>query len=117
MKRTITAIALATLALSSTAQARFDTYFYTANDMNGWIKDGSPVLRTRALSFVAGISDATHGLDHCAPSDVTIGQTLDMVKKTLDSAPELRHLSAASFVVFTLKTAFPCPAKRGGNNL
>lgn len=117
MKRTLITIALATLALSSTAQSRYSSYFYTANDMNTWISEGTQVGRMRALSFVAGVSDATHGLDHCTPENVTVGQTLDMVKKTLEAAPELRHNSAASFVVFTLKAAFPCPAKRGGNNL
>lgn len=44
----------------------------------------------------------------CAPSDATLRQFRDVVKKHLRDHPQDRHHPAASLVIQALREAFPC---------
>lgn len=71
------------------------------------------------LGYVAAISDALQGMisgrrntiggrSACVPSNVTIGQSVDVTVKFLQVHPDLRHFSANSLVAAALEEAFPC---------
>lgn len=72
-----------------------------------------------ALGYVTGVADATVGIYHCPPPNITAGQVTDMVKLHLEQHPDKRHLSADTHVVYVLKSAWPCPKKssNGGTAL
>lgn len=47
-------------------------------------------------------------LEICMPTGVTMGQTVDVVKKWLQNSPENRHMDAAFLVLIALRKGFPC---------
>lgn len=99
---------IAILAMTSaTAHAEFWDGNALLKRMNGDQYD-----KFAALGYVAGASDVGQGVHHCAPTNVTVGQVSDMVKKTLETMPEHRHKSADSFVITALSVAFPCPDRK-----
>jgi hypothetical protein len=68
------------------------------------------------LGYIAGILDASMGagkgvtgIEFCSPANVTVRQATDVVKKSLNDNPQLRHLNAATLVAAALSEAFPCP--------
>lgn len=107
------AIAIALLSLPAAAQTRFGSYYVTGNDLLAMIDSTNTPERLKGLYYVAAISDASHGVDHCAPDQVTMGQLRDLVRINLVRRADIRHHSAAAFVVITLRVAFPCAEKSG----
>ena len=65
------------------------------------------------LGYVNGIADVLSGNDRvnvfraCLP-DITTGQAMDIVVKSLRNRPEDRHLPAALLVASAFAAAFPC---------
>lgn len=70
-----------------------------------------------ASGYVAGTFDALHGIVHCPPANVTIGQVKDMVKRHLEANPNVRQLSADSHVRFVLNQAWPCKDRQKGTGV
>lgn len=67
-----------------------------------------------AMGYVAGVHDARAGVEICAPSSLTIGQSSDMVRQWLRDNPAERHRTADQIVVHVLSSRFPCKQKQGG---
>lgn len=116
IKTLILSIAITLLALPAVAQERFGSYFVTGNQLLAWIDSGDTAERLQALHYIAAVSDTTGGVEHCAPDQVTMGQSRDLVRSTLIRQPQIRHRSAALLVVVSLRVAFPC-ATKGGTSL
>ena len=108
MKKLIVIAAL----MCGTAHAEF----WTGNELLSRINSNDPYERGTSLGYVMGAFDASQGVTHCPPPTVTAGQVRDMVTKTLNDGAAARHMSADSFVTYTLKAAWPC-AKKGGTAL
>lgn len=64
--------------------------------------------RAMALGYVLGVSDVGQNVTHCSGSQVTSGQTRDVVKQYLEQNPAFRDMSADVLVVAALGQAFPC---------
>lgn len=94
--------------LCGTAHAEF----WSGNELLARINSSESYDRGTAIGYIMGVFDATHGVSHCPPTTVTAGQVRDMVTKALNDAPSVRHLAADGFVIYPLKTAWPC-AKKG----
>lgn len=90
--------------------------FYSGNKLLE-LMQGSHTEQMAALGYVIGAADATRGVGHCIPSQVTAGQVNDMVKQQLENNPSLRHITADIHVVYALGKAWPCPKKEKGQSL
>lgn len=101
--------------LATAAHAEFKTGNQLWNQMNG-----DSIDRVHAMGYVAGVADVGHGVQHCAPSGVTLGQAFDVVKQSMERTPSIRHLSADVLVNAALAVTWPCANNRrnnGGTNL
>ena len=64
------------------------------------------------IAFVAGVSDSLdtirdlNNAKGCTPTGVTLGQSVDVVRKYLYLHPEQRHVAAAMLVVSALGAAW-----------
>jgi hypothetical protein len=103
MKHIIAALAL---VVSTTASAEFLDGNELLNRING---DAGDV--NIATGFILGVHDASEGGVHCSPDNIAASQLRDMVKKTLQQYPEMRHRAAWLFVQWTLERAYPCQKK------
>ena len=103
MKHIIAALAL---VVSTTASAEFLDGNKLLNLINGDVGD-----RNIATGFIIGVHDASEGGVHCSPDNIASSQLRDMVKKTLQQYPEMRHRAAWLFVQWTLERAYPCQKK------
>ena len=110
MKKIITIIAL---FVAASAHAEFKDGNKLLSELN------HEVFYTRgvAMGYIMGVSDAGAGVIHCAPPNVTAGQVQDMVKNYLESTPAMRHWTADVIINYVLKSAWPCPKRRGGQSL
>ena len=70
--------------------------------------NGDQLDRMMALGYVMGISDALEGIVHCSGSNVTNGQSRDIVKLYLERNPSIRDQSAELLTSKALQDAFPC---------
>lgn len=98
-------------------------YFFTGN---GLLRSCKSSLMSRGYlacaAFVRAVSETVPGIASvnggrelaCIPKGVMLGQLIDVVKKVLESAPEVRHESAAPLVAVALIRAFPCPKDTEG---
>ena len=107
MKHIITALAL---VASTTASAEF----YDGNELFKHMK-GDANNRVLAIGYVAGVFDLGQGEFHCAPQRVSLGQAYDIVEKSMDDRPSIRHMDASILVSAALMEVWPCPKKKGGN--
>ena len=87
--------------------------FMTGNELLTRLEGETGYQRGTALGYVMGVFDTGHGVTHCAPAGVTLGQVVDMTKDALKVAPSVRHFSADIFVKHVLEEAWPCPKKKG----
>lgn len=85
--------------------------FFTGNMLMNMLDSAKDNERMMGMGYVAGAFDASQKAVHCAPSNVSLRQVVDMVKKQLVDAPENRHYSADAIVMSVLKVAFPCKGK------
>jgi hypothetical protein len=97
------------------AQAQDAKGFFSGNDLWAQCSANDNFRRGVCMGFVTGIADATAGTAAgvprrmvCIPSQVTLQQTVDVVKGDLAQHPERRHYAAASIVADALAAAFPC---------
>lgn len=104
MKKALLAILLATAGVAHAE-------FLDGNTLLSRIESVEPIHRTYAIAYISGAADAAHGIVYCPPENVTAGQLVDMVRKFLVNAPELRAHTADRIVHAVIKTAFPCKAK------
>lgn len=93
-----------TLSLSAHAE------FVDGNKLHSWLT-GSDAEQAIALGYVGGVFDSFHGLGHCAPPAVTMGQVEEMTRITLRSNPSTRHQEASFLVLVMLEKYWPCPKK------
>ena len=106
MKRLVLALAM----LSGAAHAEF----MSGNELLSRMSETSSYFHQgTAMGYIMGVYDATLGTTHCPPPNVTAGQIFDMVKQNLTAAPAARHLSADSFVTYSLSKAWPCKKGSG----
>jgi hypothetical protein len=102
------AIIIAAL-LCGTAHAEFKDGNKLYSQMTGNTSE-----ELHAVGYVMGVSDAYHGVLHCAPSTVTAGQVTDMVKQHFVANPSTRHYSADTIIGHVLSKAWPCAKKGSG---
>lgn len=93
------------LALLFASQARAE--FYTGNEMLDLCR-GNTGAQSICLGYFAGVYDALHGVTHCAPAGVTVGQAKDMVVRAMESVPEVRNETADRIAAHVFKKAWPC---------
>lgn len=102
-------IVAAMIALASmTARAEF----FTGNDLLAMLNSTEEPQRNMGLGYIAGAFDTGHGVVHCAPGNVTLGQAKDVIHNTLKNAPAIRHLTADVIVAGVLKQLWPCKQER-----
>jgi hypothetical protein len=82
--------------------------FYTGNQLLTKMRSSSTVERSLALGYILGVTDAHHGLTHCAPANVTAGQINDMVKQALEEIPSIRNNTADIIIQGVLAVEWPC---------
>jgi hypothetical protein len=82
--------------------------FYTGNQLLTKMRSSNTVERSLALGYILGVTDAHHGLTHCAPANVTAGQINDMVKQTLEEIPSIRNNTADIIIQGVLSVEWPC---------
>ena len=97
------------LFVPAMAQAEFMSGNGLLKDMNGDVVD-----KSIALGYVMGVSDAYTNVTICPPSNVTAGQTQDVVKRYLESNPDKRHYSADSIIRISLENVWPCKQQSKG---
>jgi hypothetical protein len=100
-----------------------------AQDTRGYFMDGNNLysqlndkhLELAVGGYVTGIIDTVTNLTEskaltislfCVPTQATIRQVTDVVKKYLADHPENRHFAASSVVMVALGEAFPCKPGR-----
>jgi len=104
MKKLLT---IAVLSVSLSAQAEF----VSGNQLHAFLNgDSSEVVLGKG--YIAGVFDAYHGVSHCSPAGVSLGQVSDMTKITLASEPATRNESASLLILSMLQRYWPC-AKKG----
>ena len=77
--------------------------------------DQTPVIlykQRHAEGYLAGVMDATEGVAWCRPSRGKPGELEEMVWVTLARSPNRNSHSAATDVVQTLRSIFPCPQRK-----
>lgn len=102
-------VALALACTTATASAGFvdGNTLYNRMTANNFQEE------SYALGYIAGVTDATHGVLHCAPPNVQLGQLRDMVFERLLNAPAIRDLEASLIVALILQKRWPCkPAQK-----
>lgn len=104
MKKIIMTV-LMTFSLSAHAE------FFTGNMLLNMLDSAKDSERSMGMGYVAGAFDASQKAVHCSPSNVSLRQAVDMVRKRLVDAPEDRHYSADMIVMSVMKAAFPCKSK------
>ena len=102
-------LAAAALAAMTTANATW----FTGNDLLAHI-NGEPFERGGAAGFVTGVASAIDGDLACIPAEVTVSQMRDMVYRTLQNRPDIRHQAAELIVAAVLMERFPCQESRPG---
>ncbi len=98
-----------TLALATAANATW----FTGNDLLAHMH-GEPFERGGAAGFVTGVASAIDGDLACIPAEVTVSQMRDMVHRTLQNRPDIRHQAAELIVAAVLMEQFPCRESRPG---
>lgn len=83
--------------------------FWTGNMLLQRINSTEFWDRGMALGYILGVSDTGQNSTHCSGSQVTAGQTRDVVKQYLEQNPSIRDISADVLVTIALGQAFPCP--------
>lgn len=104
--------ALVFAALFATLDVRAE--FYSGNDLHEYCTSTNNLQQGLCRGFVVGVFDTRVRLDFCSPegaTPITVGQVEDIVKRYLNSFPELRHKLAYSLVTAALIAAFPCPSR------
>lgn len=79
--------------------------FFSGNELYERIREGKI---SQVMFYVAGVHDANDKVLFCSPSDVTLGQALDVVRRYLESRPEQRHLSADFLASQAMRAVWPC---------
>jgi len=95
---------LLTLSLSAHAE------FVDGNKLHSWL-NGDESDQIAGKGYVVGVFDSFHGLVHCAPANVSIGQVSEMAKIALRADPATRHEGASLLVLLMLEKYWPCPKK------
>ena len=95
---------LLTLSLSANAE------FVDGNKLHSWL-NGEDAEQLIGKGYIAGVFDAFHGLGHCAPANVTLGQVTEMTGIALRTNPATRHQEASLLVLVMLERYWPCPKK------
>lgn len=104
-------IVLATLVIPLSGFAA--DLFFTGNKLYSECTSSDNSDQMHCLGYLNGITDVLSGSDRisvfraCLP-DITTGQAMDIVVKSLRSRPEDRHQPAALLVASALAAAFPC---------
>lgn len=83
--------------------------FWTGNMLLQRINSSEAYERGTALGYILGVSDTGQNATHCSGSQVTAGQTRDVVKQYLEQNPAIRDFSADFLATVALGQAFPCP--------
>jgi hypothetical protein len=102
-------LAAAVLTVASAANATW----FTGNQLLGHMQ-GEPFERGGAAGFVTGVASAIDGDLACIPAEVTVSQMRDMVYRTLQNRPDIRHQAAELIVAAVLMEQFPCQESRPG---
>lgn len=100
-------LAAVLLALSAQAHAAFQD----GNEIYEMLRSNEPMDSMYAMGYIAGTVDQTHGIEHCAPSNVRMEQLFDMLKEIYAKAPALRDMPAAPVIAVMMKRRWPCGGK------
>lgn len=121
MKKIIIAVALCTVAGSSSAA------FTDGNELMQWSiaydslfnNKGSEkntnlttaISATKFLGYVVGVVDTLGGIAVCPPNEASREQMMAIVQKYMKQNPEKWTMNASVLVGHALMKAFPCPTK------
>lgn len=89
-------------------------YMYDGNQLWENCHEGTNMGRGFCYGYIASVADSqkafmAKGTYHfCTPSEATLGQLSDVVKKYLGNHPQDRHHPATFLVIQALMEAFPC---------
>jgi len=100
MKKLILILAL----LGTNAYAEF----MDGNRLYERMTSGKNTDYAMTLGYIIGVADTMQEVAHCAPSNATAGQLVDMVKLYLEQQPSVRNKTADVIVIHVLKTTWPC---------
>lgn len=106
MKKLLTLTAL-TLSLSANAA------FFSGNDLLLRLT-GSNAESVLARGYIAGVFDSYHGIGHCAPETVTLGEVVNLTRIALVTDPSLRNGPADVIIWKMLERNWPCAKKGNG---
>lgn len=87
--------------------------FVTGNDLLSKMRSSEVYDMMYALGYVLGVHDSFEGSTICTGSQVTAGQTRDVVKRFLENNPGQRDMSATVLSIVALMEAFPCKEQKG----
>lgn len=88
--------------------------FVSGNDLLARCAPTGTTWSSYCFGYVSGIADAmategqVAGWSVCFPSNVVVGQAVDVTVRYLQQHPESRHSTASSLTARALATAFPC---------
>ncbi len=105
MKKLLIATILLTLSAQSNAE------FYSGNELKTKCNDSNAFEKGLCMGYIAAVIDAYSGLYICPPSNSTLGQSTDMVKKYMSDNPSQLHRSADVIVTSAMSKDFPCKKK------
>lgn len=100
-------MAIAFLGLAAQAHAAFQD----GNEIYELLRSHDPMDHMYAMGYIGGAVDQTHGIEHCAPSNVRMQQLFDMLKDIYAKAPALRDMPAAPVIVVMMKRRWPCAGR------
>jgi hypothetical protein len=105
------------MLLSALHTPSYAGFFVTGNDLLRDCNNPSADAQGRCAGYIVSVVD-THFTSleigkqfFCVPSEVNIGQLVDVAKKHLEAYPEARHLQAAIIVIRAFREAWgvgPC---------
>ena len=105
--RFIAALIISVFSVASYAQGQFES----GNKLKKECDAADSIFsRGYCAGYVIGVADS-RAMAICAPSGVTIGQSVSIVRKYLNDNPALLHIDADVLVLNSLQQAFPCPKK------
>jgi VIT1/CCC1 family predicted Fe2+/Mn2+ transporter len=104
---------IAALAIAAATSAHAGDFF-TGNDLYQRLTANNSTEKMVALGYIMGINDAVSEVLICS-SGITARQANDVVKKSLENAPESRDRAASFLVIQSLSAVWPC--KASGSNL
>lgn len=103
------AAAIAALLMSQAVSASY----MSGNELLSEMRSPETFNKLLAIGYIAGVSDTSQHITHCAPANVTLGQLRDMVEMYLIANAAERNKPADILIVRMLAAQWPCQRNNG----